>query len=146
MQSNFPENTEYRAWVKELKSKIQSSQIKVAISANTELLKLYWEIGESISKKIKSTDLGSRVVEKLSIDLKKEIPNQNGFSRSNLFSIKQWFEFYSSSNSKEKVQQLVGLFPWGHNIQPIGIAEYELSKAIPEDLKSSLDYYSLLVG
>lgn len=117
MLSHFPDNTEYQTWVIELKSKIQASQIKAATSVNIQLLELYWEIGESISEKIKSTDWGSRVVEKLSIDLKRELPNQSGFSRSNLFSMKRWFEFYSLSELPiVKVQQLVGQIPWGHNV------------------------------
>ncbi|MCB9233838.1 MAG: hypothetical protein H6581_19430 [Bacteroidia bacterium] len=74
-------------------------------------------MGESISEKIKTTDWGSSVVETLSKDLQKEFPNQKGFSRSNLFSMKKWFEFYSNENQEiEKVQQLVGQIPWGHNV------------------------------
>jgi len=45
-------------------------------------------------------------------DLKKEFPNQKGFSRSSLFSMKKWFEFYSKSEIEiEKIQQLVGQIP-----------------------------------
>lgn len=110
-------STEYYDWVVELKSKIQSSQLKAAISVNKELLSLYWELGKSISLKISESNWGSSVVEQLSIDLKNEFPNQKGFSRSNLFSMKQWFEFYSTLNNDiEKIQQLVGQIPWGHNI------------------------------
>lgn len=108
---------EYFNWVKELKRKIQSSQLKAALSVNSELLGLYWELGRAISEKIASTDWGSSVVEVLSRDLQKELPNQKGFSRSNLFSMKKWYEFYSSSDlDPEKVQQLVGQIPWGHNV------------------------------
>ena len=39
----------YVKWVNEIKHKIQSAQLKAAISVNQELLKLYWEIGKSIS-------------------------------------------------------------------------------------------------
>lgn len=57
------------------------------------------------------------MVENLSRDLTKHFPNQKGFSRSNLFSMRKWYEFYSHSNIEEqKVQQLVGQIPWGHNI------------------------------
>ncbi len=108
-------NSEYINWIKELKHKIQSAQLKASLSVNKELLLLYWEIGKSISKKISQSNCGTSVVEKISIDLKKEFPNQKGFSRSNLFSMKQWFEFYNSSNI-EKIQQLVGQIPWGHNL------------------------------
>jgi predicted nuclease of restriction endonuclease-like (RecB) superfamily len=110
-------SSEYRDWIIELKSKIQSVQLKAAISVNKELLSLYWDIGKSISSKIIQSKWGSSVVEKLSKDLKNEFPNQKGFSRSNLFSMKQWFEFYSTSDIEiEKIQQLAGQIPWGHNL------------------------------
>jgi predicted nuclease of restriction endonuclease-like (RecB) superfamily len=110
-------NSEYLSWITELKSKIQSTQLKAAISVNKELLSLYWEIGKSISLKITEANWGASVVEQLSKDLKTEFPNQKGFSRSNLFSMKQWFEFYSTSSKDiEKIQQLVGQIPWGHNV------------------------------
>ncbi len=49
--------------------------------------------------------------------MKKIFPNQKGFSRSNLFYMKKWFELYSSGSiDSEKVQQLVGRIPWGQNI------------------------------
>ncbi len=110
-------NKEYILWVKELKGLIASSQIKAAISVNRELLTLYWHIGKSISEKVEKMNWGSSVVEELSIDLKKIFPNQKGFSRSNLFYMKKWFELYSSGNiDSEKIQQLVGQIPWGQNV------------------------------
>ncbi len=108
---------EYINWVNELKSLIQNTQIKASISVNRELLGLYWRLGQSISDKVEKTNWGSSVVEELSKDLKKEFPNQKGFSRSNLFSMKKWFEFYSKSEIEiEKIQQLVGQIPWGQNV------------------------------
>jgi predicted nuclease of restriction endonuclease-like (RecB) superfamily len=80
-------------------------------------MSLYWTIGKSISEKVNTANWGSSVVEELSKDLKEEFPNQKGFSRSNLFSMKKWFEFYSQSEIDiEKIQQLVGQIPWGHNV------------------------------
>lgn len=115
---DFIQNTsEYREWIEELKSEIQKAQIKAAISVNHELLNLYWKIGESISKKIESEKWGTSVVENLSKDLQKYFPNQQGFSRSNLFSMRKWYEFYTNSGLElQKVQQLVGQIPWGHNV------------------------------
>jgi len=110
-------SSQYINWITDLKSKIQSAQLKAAVSVNKELLNLYWELGKSISLKISESNWAASVVEQLSKDLKKEFPNQKGFSRSNLFSMKQWFEFYSASNIEiEKIQQLVGQIPWGHNL------------------------------
>jgi len=110
-------HTEYINWVNELKTLIQRTQIKASILVNRELMSLYWTIGKSISEKVNTANWGSSVVEKLSKDLKEEFPNQKGFSRSNLFSMKKWFEFYSQSDiDTEKIQQLVGQIPWGHNV------------------------------
>jgi len=110
-------HTEYIRWVNELKNLIQKTQIKASISVNKELLGLYWTIGKSISEKVNIANWGSSVVEELSKDLKVEFPNQKGFSRSNLFSMKKWFEFYSKTEiDLEKIQQLVGQIPWGHNV------------------------------
>jgi predicted nuclease of restriction endonuclease-like (RecB) superfamily len=110
-------NTEYSSWINELKNLIQKTQIKASIAVNRELILLYWNIGKSISEKIKRNKWGSSVVEELSKDLKKEFPNQKGFSRSNLFSMRKFYEFYSKSEIEiEKIQQLVGQIPWGHNV------------------------------
>lgn len=110
-------HAEYIRWVNELKTLIQKTQIKASISVNRELLGLYWTIGKSISDKVNKANWGSSVVEELSKDLKVEFPNQKGFSRSNLFSMKKWFEFYSKSEIDiEKIQQLVGQIPWGQNV------------------------------
>lgn len=108
---------DYIKWVKDLKAKIYSTQIKAAISVNKEMLHLYWEIGKSISKKLRDSDWGSSIVDNVAKDLKKEFPNQKGFSRSNLFYMKQWFEFYSVESTEfEKIQQPVGQIPWGHHL------------------------------
>ncbi|MCK5685471.1 DUF1016 family protein [bacterium] len=119
------QNNEYKLWVKELKGLIQRSQIKASISVNRELLQLYWNIGKSIFEKSSTEKWGTSVVEQLSKDLKALFPTQHGFSRSNLFSMKKWFGFYNSSNLKiEKVQQLVGQIPWGHNVLIITKAKH----------------------
>lgn len=120
------DKTEYLSWIAELKLKIQSAQLKAAISVNKELLMLYWELGASISSKIEASEWGKSVIETLSIDLRKEFPDQKGFSRTNLFSMRQWYEFYSKSNDNESIetiQQLVGQIPWGHNLVVIGKSE-----------------------
>jgi len=79
---------------------------------------------------VNKANWGSSVVEELSKDLKTGFPNQKGFSRSNLFSMKKWFEFYSQSEiDTKKTQQLVGQIPWGQNVVIIS-----KSKSIEEAL------------
>ena len=71
----------------------------------------YWTIGKSISEKITKSNWGASVVDELSKDLKKEFPKQKGFSRSNLFSMRKWFEFHSKLDKTEFAQQLVVQIP-----------------------------------
>ena len=108
---------EYKSWLKEVKQKILKSQIKASITVNIELLRLYWDLGKDISNKIEKSDWGSGIIDELSKDLKRHFPDIKGFSRSNLFSMRQWYDFYSKiDNNFEKIQQLVGQIPWGHNV------------------------------
>lgn len=110
-------SSEYKKWIEELKSEIRKSQIKASISVNHALLEMYWRIGKSISEKIDVEKWGASVVENASKDLRNSFPNQQGFSRSNLFSMRKWYDFYANSGfDAVKVQQLVGQIPWGHNI------------------------------
>ncbi|MGI6395343.1 MAG: PDDEXK nuclease domain-containing protein [bacterium] len=115
---------EYNQWLGEIKEKVKGAQIRAQLSANTELLNLYWFLGKSIIGKLSKSSWGSQVVEQLSKDLKVAFPNMSGFSRSNLFYMKKWVEFYSHRKIQQlvgqfglqSIQQLVGQIPWGHNV------------------------------
>ena len=107
---------EYLGWITDIKLKIRSTQIKASLSVNKKLLNLYWEIGKEISEKVEISGWGKSIVENLSKEIKKEFPNQTGFSRSNLFNMKKWYEFYSQTGDIKKIQQLVALILRGHNI------------------------------
>ncbi len=108
------QHTDYLEWLNNLKSKIRTTQIKAALSANSELIKLYWGIGKDIFEKQEIKGWGNSIVENLSKDLKAEFPNMKGFSRRNIFYMKKFYSFYKSNF--EKVQRLVAQIPWGHNI------------------------------
>jgi len=107
-------NQNYFNLLRDIKDKIRSAQIKAAVSVNKELLNLYWEIGRSIVQEQNKSKWGDSVIKLLADDLKREFPDLKGFSRTNLFNIRKWYLFYSILD--EKVQQLVGQLPWGHNI------------------------------
>jgi len=74
----------YKAWVHDLKSQIQSAQIKAAVSVNKELLKLYWLLGSQIVEKQKAAAWGDGLIKQLSHDLRLEFPDMKGFSFRNL--------------------------------------------------------------
>jgi predicted nuclease of restriction endonuclease-like (RecB) superfamily len=111
---NIISNEEYKQWLTEIKSKIQSAQIKASIAVNSQLITLYWEIGESIVDKQDKLGWGVSVIVNLAHDLKKEYPMLKGFSDRNLRLCKQFYQFWSEDFAKW--QQLVAKIPWGHNI------------------------------
>ncbi len=49
-----------------------------------------------ICEKQKQYKWGSKVIDRLSLDMRSEFPQSEGFSRTNLYDIKRWFAFYSS--------------------------------------------------
>ncbi len=103
----------YKTWLEKLKYKISVSQLKAAVSVNTQLMELYWDLAKEIITKQYESSWGDAILEQLSIDLRLSFPNIKGFSRRNLYAIRQWYLFYSPSS--EFVPQAVAQIPWGHN-------------------------------
>ena len=97
-------NQEYINLIREIKSKIQTSQIKAHIKVNKVLLKLYWDIGKIITIKQKKSSWGDGVIKQISKDLQSEFPNMKGFSVTNIKYMKLWFQFYT--NRQQAVDQL----------------------------------------
>lgn len=101
---SFMADKDYVKWLSDLKKRIRMAQLKAAVSVNVEMLKFYWSLGEDICNKQKLYKWGAKVIQRLSLDLRKEFPQTEGFSRTNLYYIKHWYEFFSSQN--EFVHQL----------------------------------------
>ncbi len=105
--------SEYYIWIDQIKAKIHSTRTKIALSANSELLHLYWEIGKEIVAKQNKSGWGSKIIEKMAIDLKHEFPEIKGFSRRNIYAMRQWYLLYSQKF--EILPQVVAQIPWGQN-------------------------------
>lgn len=93
--SSLTKGSDYTAWLKSLKAKIRSAQVRAALAASRELILFYWELGESISRKLVENDWGAKVIDRLSKDLRSEFPDMQGFSRRNLYYVKKFYEFFS---------------------------------------------------
>lgn len=106
--SNLQLIPEYNHWLKEIKQKISRAQVRAALAASRELILVYWELGESISNKLKENAWGHKVVDQLSKDLESEFPGVQGFSRTNLYYIKQFYEFFSAFPEPEKIVPQAG--------------------------------------
>ena len=70
----------YSSWISELKSIIQSSQIKAALAVNSEMILLYFNIGKDISILSENAQYGDKIIEQVALDLRLEFPHLKGFS------------------------------------------------------------------
>jgi predicted nuclease of restriction endonuclease-like (RecB) superfamily len=80
---------------------------------NTTLIELYWQVGAYISNKLQAAEWGDGVVDQLADHLALTQPNLRGFTRANLFRMRQFYEAY---HQDEKVSPLVRQLPWTHNL------------------------------
>lgn len=92
---------------------IDSAKQRVYRAANTELIDLYWQVGELISKKIASAEWGDGVVAQLADFIAQTQPNLRGFTQRNLFRMRQFYEAYQGDT---KVSPLVTQLSWTHNL------------------------------
>jgi len=88
--------SEYRDWLRDLKQQIKTGQIKAALSVNSQMIMLYWDLGRQITEKQENAKWGSGFIEQLSKDLREEFPEMTGFSKDNLFMMKRFYFFYQS--------------------------------------------------
>ncbi|MFD6176178.1 MULTISPECIES: DUF1016 N-terminal domain-containing protein [unclassified Isoptericola] len=102
----------YTDLLTELKQRVRATQLRAARAANTEVLRLYWSIGRDILERQEQADWGAKVVTRLAADLKREFPDQRGWSRRNLLYMRRAAEVWPTE--AEFVQQAVAQLPWGH--------------------------------
>ena len=79
------EKTQYLEFFNEIINKINNAKQNAFSSINKEQIQLYFEIGRLIVNKQEKLGWGKSVVEKLSLDLKKEYNHSSGFSSRNLW-------------------------------------------------------------
>lgn len=97
----------YAKWLTDLKSQIHAAQQRAALAVNTELIRLYWQIGRDILDHQSAQGWGTKVVERLSHDLREAFPDLGGFSRANLMYMRAFAEAWAEDAI---VQQPVGQF------------------------------------
>ena len=107
-------NGEYDVFLKDLKGRIETAQIRAAVAVNRELVMLYWQIGRAISAKQAQRAWGEKVLDRLAADLQQAFPGVEGFSVRNLFRMRAFYQAYSDES--QFVTQPVSQIPWGHNI------------------------------
>jgi predicted nuclease of restriction endonuclease-like (RecB) superfamily len=104
---------DYAALLVEIKARIQAAQYAALRAVNKELVGLYWDIGQLIVARQQTEGWGKAVVQKLATDLQASFPGTGGFSASNLWRMKGFFETYSDTT---KLAPLVREIGWSHNL------------------------------
>ena len=94
----------------ELKATVAATRWRAQRVVNTELVSMYWTIGDTILTRHEAEGWGTAVIERLSHDLRQAFPKMTGLSRRNLFYMRSFAQAWPS----EVVQQPVAQLPWGH--------------------------------
>ena len=104
---------EYGRLFAEVKARVRSAQLAAFRAVNKELVALYWDIGRMIAERQIAGARGDAVVKELAQDLQSEFPGIAGFSWRNLFYMR---EFYAAYRDIPKLQPLVAMIAWSHNL------------------------------
>lgn len=128
--SNKPNLARYSALLDEMKKRIRQGQVRAMMSANAEMIQMYWDIGRMICERQVQEGWGAGVLPRLAKDLHNELPEVKGFSVRNLKLMTQFYKEYQEvslirqqavaqleqPDMVSKGQQLAAQIPWGHNV------------------------------
>lgn len=103
ISNDFPEITKL----------IVETRNRIYQNVNSELINLYWKIGEYISIKLSTAQWGDKAVDQLAEFIHNTEPMLKGFERRNLYRMKQFYETYKDN---EIVTPLVTQLPWTQNL------------------------------
>jgi predicted nuclease of restriction endonuclease-like (RecB) superfamily len=104
--------TDYPHFLNDIKGRIRTARIKAALAVNQELVLLYWSIGRDILLRQQEHGWGAKVIERLSVDLRREFPEMKGYSARNLKYMRAFAEAWPEESI---VQQVAAQIPWFHN-------------------------------
>lgn len=76
--------SDFAALLADVKGHIQSAQTRAVMAVNSELVRLYWDIGRIIDDRQQREGWGAGVIPRLAVELKNELPDLKGFSEQNI--------------------------------------------------------------
>jgi predicted nuclease of restriction endonuclease-like (RecB) superfamily len=110
---NSLSSNDYEKFLRDLKERIRNAQIRAALAVNKELVLLYWQVGKDILSRQHQAGWGAKIITQLAADLKRELPEIKGFSRSNLLYMRAFAQAFPDESI---VQDVLGQITWYHNI------------------------------
>ncbi|NJN22668.1 MAG: DUF1016 domain-containing protein, partial [Leptolyngbya sp. RL_3_1] len=119
-RSPHPHRAFYDQLLTRLKERIRAAQIQAALSVNRELVILYWRIGQDILQRQADQGWGSKVIDRLAEDLRRDLSNSRGFSSRNLRYMRAFAEAYPDESL---ISDTLANLPWGHNVRLLDALE-----------------------
>lgn len=101
----------YGELLRDLKGRIRAARFRASQAVTSELVLLYWEIGREILTRQTTEGWGTKVIDRLSEDLRSAFPGTKGFSPRNLRNMRDLAREFPYG---EIWQQLLPKCPWGH--------------------------------
>ena len=96
---------------------IRAGRAKAYKAVNVALIDTYWAVGAHLSSRVAEGGWGKGVVRELSDWLLRQAPDLKGFSASNLWRMKQFYDVYAD---QPKLAALLRVLPWTHNLMILG--------------------------
>ena len=111
--SHFGMPTWYPALLDSVTAKITTGRQRATAKVNAELILTYWSIGRDILYRQEQEGCGTKVIDRLSADLRERFPDAKGYSPRNLKYMRKFAEAWPDP---EVVQRSVAQLPWRHQI------------------------------
>jgi len=106
-------------WI-EISQFINKAKENAYRNINTELIKLYWRIGNYISVKLSNSEWGTSIVDKLAEFIQNKHPEMKGFGRRGLYRMKQFYDTYKDN---EKVSAVLTQITWTNHLMILSKAK-----------------------
>lgn len=92
--NHLPLRKDFSPIVRSIGSDLAQTQVRIASSANADMLFHYWKVGTYILYLQEREGWGGKVVDKLSQAIRAEYPDKKGYSRRNIFYMCQFASAY----------------------------------------------------
>ncbi|MFO8050885.1 MAG: DUF1016 N-terminal domain-containing protein [Thermoplasmatota archaeon] len=84
----------YGRFLDEVKSRIRQAQTQAVLSANAEMIMMYWDIGRMVNSKQEKEGWGKAIIPRLSRDIRNDLPDVKGFSERNIGRMVRFYREY----------------------------------------------------
>ena len=92
---------------------IEESRQSALKKVNEELIKMYWKVGEFLSKETEQASYGDAYIDEISKEIQETFPGIKGFNRRGLYRMKKFYETYKDN---EIVTPLVTQISWTNHL------------------------------